>query len=180
MSIYAELSESEDMDEDKRESTAADRIAVTNIIPGLLTSLLIQGRTSINGTNLVGQYIAASTVKISSRNGLSLRNPNQISRSQFTLQVTPTSFNCASWPFKNKIGDTLKINFRRTRKDTRKDTKKLCTRALSGTQSQCSSRDLLLICLIQPPYVVSYTLGSALMVAIYRPALSFIRSPPCF
>ena len=52
------------MDEDKRASTAVDRIAVTNIIPGLLTSLLIQGRTSINGTNLVGQYIAASTVKI--------------------------------------------------------------------------------------------------------------------
>ena len=62
-----------------------------------------------------------------------------LTRGQFTLQVTPTSFNCAPpWPFKNKIGDTLKINFRRTRKDTRKDTKKLCTRALSGTQSQCS------------------------------------------
>jgi len=80
MSIYNSLAESEDMDEDKRESVAADRIAVTNIIPGLLTSLLIQGRTSINGTNLVGQYIATSTVKISNRNGLSLRHPNEISR----------------------------------------------------------------------------------------------------
>ena len=72
MRIYDAITESEDMDEDKRESTAADRIAETNIIPGLLTLLLVQGRTSINGTNLVGQYIAASTVKISNRNGLSL------------------------------------------------------------------------------------------------------------
>ena len=52
------------MDEDKRESVAANRIAETNIIPGLLTLLPIQGRTSINGTNLVGQYIAASTVNV--------------------------------------------------------------------------------------------------------------------
>ena len=76
------------MDEDKRESTAADRTAVTNIIPGILTSLFVQGRTSINGNNLVGQYIAASTVKISSRNGLSLRNPNEISRSANALSIT--------------------------------------------------------------------------------------------
>ena len=85
MSIYNAITESDDMDEDKRESTAADRIAETNIIPGLLTALTVQPRTSSNGTNLVGQYIAASTVKISSRNGLSLRNPNQISRSANAL-----------------------------------------------------------------------------------------------
>jgi len=84
MCIYNAITES-DMDEDKRESTAADRIAVTNIIPGLLSLLLVQGRTSINGTNLVGKYIAASTVKISNRNGLSLRNPNEISRSANAL-----------------------------------------------------------------------------------------------
>ena len=36
MRIYNAITESEDMDEDKRKSTAVDRIAVTNIIPGLL------------------------------------------------------------------------------------------------------------------------------------------------
>ena len=50
------INESGDMDKDKRESTAVDRIAVTNIISGLLTSLLIQGHTSTNGSELVGIY----------------------------------------------------------------------------------------------------------------------------
>jgi len=70
----------DDTSENKREQAAAEKIVDTNIIPGLLTSILLQHPTTANGSNLVGDFVAGATVKINADKVVSLRNPNEISR----------------------------------------------------------------------------------------------------
>ena len=61
--------------EDERENAAAARIADTSIIPGLLSTLLLQHPPVANGTNIIGDFIAGASVKITG-NVVSLRNAN--------------------------------------------------------------------------------------------------------
>ena len=76
----------EDMSENEREQAAAARIVDTTIIPGLLSTILLQHPTTTNGSNLVGDFMAGATVKINASNKLSIRNPNEISRGANALQ----------------------------------------------------------------------------------------------
>ena len=87
-------------------------------------------------------------------------------------QVTPTTFNCAPSQIKNKIGDTLRINFRRTRERIPKKLSELYpVLQFMLTHEICCSYSL-----DPAPYFLlcDILFSSALIVAIYRPALSFI------
>ena len=65
--------------EDERENAAAARIADTSIICGLLSTLLLQQPPVANGTNIIGDFIAGASVKITG-NVVSLRNANEVSK----------------------------------------------------------------------------------------------------
>ena len=70
-----ELSETEG----KRVEEAARRIVYTNIIPGLLVTILLQDVDRPNGSNLIDDYLASLSVSIVS-SFMSLKYPNNISK----------------------------------------------------------------------------------------------------
>ena len=80
MRVYESVPYSENETEDERDQKAYSRILDSNIIPGLLVTILLEPPRFPNGPNLISDYLAACSVKVDHQNHISFRNPNEISK----------------------------------------------------------------------------------------------------
>ena len=114
LEIYDSIGESVET-EDERENAAAARIADTTIISGLLSTLLLQPPPVANGTNIIGDFIAGATVKITG-NVVALRNVNEVSSGANDLLRLVRHALCSMFTRRSREFDN-DANFQRWMKD---------------------------------------------------------------
>ena len=114
LQIYDSIGESVET-EDERENAAAARIADTTVIPGLLSTLLLQHPPVANGTNIIGDFIAGATVKVTG-NVVGLRNVNEVSSGANALLRLVRHALCSMFTRRSRDFDN-DTNFQRWMKD---------------------------------------------------------------
>ena len=82
MEVYQSVPHSENKTEDERdqEQEVYSHILDSNIIPGLLVTILLEPARFLNGPNLISNYLAACSVKVDHQNHISFLTPNEISK----------------------------------------------------------------------------------------------------